>query len=68
MNVSAQRPARDRVLTRIPYSPPRPAALCAELVESAQAAGRPTKGMINSAGLAAPGESVVRDFLQSLSR
>jgi hypothetical protein len=31
---SAQRPARDRALTRIPDSPPRRAALCAESVES----------------------------------
>jgi PAS domain S-box-containing protein len=34
-------------------------------VESAQAAGRGVKRMRNSADLAAPGESVVRDFLQS---
>jgi hypothetical protein len=32
--LSAQRPARDRVLTTIPNSPPRRAASCAELVES----------------------------------
>jgi hypothetical protein len=31
---SAQRPARDRAFTRIPDSPPRRAALCAESVES----------------------------------
>jgi hypothetical protein len=31
---SAQRPARDRALTRIPDSPPRRAALCAESMES----------------------------------
>jgi hypothetical protein len=32
--LSAQRPARDRALTRIPDSPPRRAALCAESLES----------------------------------
>jgi ankyrin repeat protein len=34
------------------------------LLESAQAAGRGVKRMRNSAGLAAPGESVVREFLE----
>jgi hypothetical protein len=37
-------------------------------MESAQAAGRGVKRMRNSAGLAAPGESVVREFLQKNSR
>jgi hypothetical protein len=35
------------------------------MLESAQAAGRGVKRMRNSADLAAPGESVVREFLQS---
>jgi hypothetical protein len=35
-----------------------------KLKESAQAAGRGVKRMRSSAGLAAPGESVVREFLQ----
>jgi hypothetical protein len=32
-DISAQRPARDRALTKIPNSQPRRAALCAESVE-----------------------------------
>jgi hypothetical protein len=36
-----------------------------DLLQSAQAAGRGFKRRRNSAGLAAPGESVVREFLQS---
>jgi hypothetical protein len=37
-------------------------------VESAQAAGHGFIGMRNSADLAAPGESVVREFLQRAHR
>jgi RNA polymerase sigma factor FliA len=42
--------------------------LCAEPVMSAQAAGRGVKGMRNSADLAAPGESIVREFPERKSR
>jgi hypothetical protein len=37
-----------------------------EFLESAQAAGRGVKRMRNSADFAAPGESVVREFLQRI--
>jgi hypothetical protein len=64
MLFSAQRPARDRAPHTTPRPPPRRAALCAEPVESAQAAGHGAKRMRNSTDLAASGESVVREFLQ----
>jgi hypothetical protein len=63
-------PARPSVNPGTRFFRPHAAPFCPAIVprefpESAQAAGRGVKQMRNSAGLAAPGESVVREFLQS---